>query len=158
MNEQEPDELLLSYAELGRRLGITADGARVRARRKHWPVIRGNDGQAKVRVLVADLPEHVPDMSEHEPNSLAERIDELRDELHEARQQVEHWRTEAEQARLAAATAKAEAEAQVKITRAEAERDAARAQAQAEARVETIAELRELLAEARRPWWRKLLG
>jgi hypothetical protein len=133
MNDQGPDELLLSYAELGRRLGITSDGARIRARRKRWPVIRGNDGQAKVRVLATDLPEQAPDTSGQEPNMFAERLDELKDELHEARQQAEQWRTAAEQARV----------------------EAAGYRAQAEAKDTLITELKAMLAAAREPWWRR---
>jgi hypothetical protein len=154
MAEQEPAELWLSYPELAERLGISADGARVRAKRAGWPVQTGNDGRAKVRVPVADLPEHGPNKPEQGPSSVAdirrlfaERTAELKAELHEARQQAEQWRTAAEQAR-----ADAERERGMRtLIREQLEREVARAD-----RLE--AELLRLNEAARRPWWRKLLG
>jgi hypothetical protein len=158
MAEQEPAELWLSYPELAERLGISADGARVRAKRAGGPVQTGNDGRAKVRVPVADLPEHGPNKPEQEPNSVAdirrlfaERTAELKAELHEARQQAEQWRTATEQARVDAERERGMREAEVagergKLTlvREQLEREIARAD--------------RLEAELRRPWWRRLLG
>jgi hypothetical protein len=150
MAEQEPAELWLSYPELAERLGISADGARVRAKRAGWPVQTGNDGRAKVRVPVADLPEHGPNKPEQGPSSVADirrLFPERTAELHEARQQAEQWRTAAEQAR-----ADAERERGMRtLMREQLEREVARAD-----RLE--AELLRLNEAARRPWWRKLLG
>jgi hypothetical protein len=158
MAEQEPVELLLTYPELGERLGISADGARVRAKRAGWPVLAGNDGRAKVRVLVADLPEHVPDKPEREPDSLAEirrtfaeRVAELKTELHEVRQQAEQWRTAAEQARVEAEHERGMREAEVAGERGKL--DLMREQLERE-----VTRADRLEAELRRPWWRKLLG
>jgi hypothetical protein len=81
-------------------------------------------------------------------------VAEMRALLAEARGEVERWRGEAQAAQIAAA-------------RAEAERDAAK-----DSRAAEVAALRELLSEvktmltaareeladARRPWWRRLLG
>ena len=52
------------------------------------------------------------------------------------------------------------AAAQIALARAEAERDAARAVAAAElsSQRELVAELRKLLDDARRPWWRRWVG
>ena len=58
MADDHPSELLLTYPKLAARLGVSADGARTRAKRQGWPVIHGNDGRARVRVLASDLPEH----------------------------------------------------------------------------------------------------
>ena len=54
MAAQGTGELRLTYAELGDRLGISADGARTRAKRAGWPIEQGNDGKARVRVLTAN--------------------------------------------------------------------------------------------------------
>jgi hypothetical protein len=56
--------LRLTYAELGRRTGHNAEGARALARRRRWRIERGNDGRARVLVEEADLavrpPGHPP--------------------------------------------------------------------------------------------------
>src|SRR4051812_42637912 len=36
-------DLVLTYAELAERLGIAADGARMRAKRRSWRTVPGND-------------------------------------------------------------------------------------------------------------------
>jgi hypothetical protein len=148
--EQGEAELVLTYAELGERLGITVDGARTRAKRAGWPTVIGNDGKARVRVRPSELPEQTASKAEQSPSTLdfvtelrrthAERLAELRGELDQARNEAERWRAATEQARL-----EAERERAVNGLLREAvdrERDLTR----------------ELLAEARKPWWRRLLG
>jgi hypothetical protein len=49
------------------------------------------------------------------------------------------------------------AQAHVDAVRAVAIADVATARAEIDAQVELIAELKALLADARRPWWRKLI-
>src|SRR5262245_13943320 len=106
MDEHEAGELLLTYADLAARLGVSADGARSRAKRAGWPVIAGNDGRARVRVLVSDLPERPPEQATvaTDPRgelrrAHAERLGELRGERDRAVEQAERWRSAAEQSR-----------------------------------------------------------
>jgi hypothetical protein len=42
--------LRLTYEELGERIGCSAEGARMLARRRRWRVEKGNDGKARVLV------------------------------------------------------------------------------------------------------------
>jgi hypothetical protein len=156
---ERSDEVLLTYAELGDRLGVSSDGARMRAKRERWPHEERNDPKSplRVRVPAGALPEHPPERSpkrsDSSPNfderfaELAEQVDEIRSLL---------TRTSAEQTELRAELAEAKTRAAVAEARIEAERAAA------EDRVATrnavIEELRAMLADARRPWWRRLVG
>jgi hypothetical protein len=157
MAERGEAELLLTYAELAARLGISADGARTRAKRAGWPVVIGNDGRAKVRVAAAELPEQAPVKAEHEPDmtdlltelrrSRAERLAELSGRAERAEQEAGRWRAAAEQARSEAGQARSEAERERAVNgllREQLERELARGE--------------RLEAELRRPWWRKLWG
>lgn len=47
--------LRLTYDELGERIGRSAEGARMLARRRRWRVEKGNDGKARVVVSEAEL-------------------------------------------------------------------------------------------------------
>src|SRR3954447_5302194 len=64
---EDTGELILTYPELGERLGITPDSARLKAKRKadrgEWTLLPPNKdgGQVRVRVLASDLPEHPPE-------------------------------------------------------------------------------------------------
>jgi hypothetical protein len=156
--EQGEAELVLTYAELGARLGVSVDGARTRAKRAGWPVIIGNDGKARVRIRPSELPEQMTEQmaskAEQDPNVLglvaeqrrihAERVAELHAELDRARSEVERWRAAAEQARV------------------EAERERAlngllRDSLDHERVLnrELRDELKAMLAEAWRPFWRR---
>lgn len=158
MADDPPSELLLTYAELGDRLGIGADGARFKARRAGWPITQGNDGKARVRVRAADLPDQPPEQPQRsgdrraiDPDLLADirrahadRSAELIARTEAAEQEAELWRSKAEQNNLAAERERGVAEKE----RAASEllRDQL---AKAERRVDDLAaELREL----RRPW------
>jgi len=68
------DDLLLTFAELGERLGVSPDGARMHAKREGWPVERGNDSRApaRVRVPVDALPEHPPERRSKSDGSASE--------------------------------------------------------------------------------------
>jgi hypothetical protein len=128
---------VVSVAEAARRLGRTVDGVRGLVRRGKLTAKRGNDGK-----LLIVLPTG-GDESDDEAGALAL----LRDQLEEIRDQLENWRLAAEEARLA-------------LAKAEGERDAAQAVALAkeQAAERLIAELRAQLAEARRPWWARLVS
>ena len=154
MADDPPSELMLTYAELGDRLGIGADGARFKARRAGWPITQGNDGRARVRVRVNELPDQSrrsgerraigPDLIADLRRAYADRSAELIARAETAEQEAEQWRSKAEQNNLAAERERGTAERE----RAAAEmlRDQL---VKAERRVDDLtAELREL----RRPW------
>jgi DNA-binding Lrp family transcriptional regulator len=131
--------LFLPLAEAASRLGLHPSALRSRIRRGQVTARRGNDGRLMIEVPASVQPRHdealaLPD------DELAEEIDELRDRLHAA----------------SLATARAEGARDTAI---------ATATAKVEAAERIIAELRSMLdaakaelVEARRSWWRRLLG
>lgn len=155
MADDPPSELLLTYIELGERLGISADGARFKARRAGWHVTQGNDGKARVRVRANELPDQPPDHPQRsgdrraiDPDLLADlrrvhadRSAELIARAEKAEHEAELWRSKTEQARSEAERHRAVAE----LLRDQIGREIERGDALA-------GELREL----RRPWWQKL--
>jgi hypothetical protein len=149
---ERSDDLLLTFAELGERLGVSPDGARMRAKRESWPVERGNDSRAPARVRVpADaLPEHPPERrpkSEANGHDVEDRMAELAASVAELRAAFD--RTREMEVALRAELAEARTRAAVAEAKLEAERSGS---------ATLIAELRQQLADARRPWWRRLVG
>ena len=164
--DEHSGELVLTYAELGERLGITSDSARLKAKRKvdrgEWAFVSRNSERDPVRVRVpaSDLPEHPPERSpertEHRASDgvgLGELIAELAElrasvvELKEMHARADRANAEVAEARLQAAVAAAKLEA--------AER---RTEIEIAARNGMIEELRAELARLRRPWWRRMMG
>jgi hypothetical protein len=145
-------EILLTYAELGERLGLSSDGARMKAKREGWPIERANDSRspARARVPPAALPEHPPKRrskrSEDEVG-FDDRLAELAANVAEIRATLA--RTDGVEAELRGQLAETRTRAAVAEARLDVEPDAAR---------ELIAQLRSELAEARRPWWRRWVG
>ena len=94
---------MLTYAELGERLGLGPDSARMRAKRKGWATVPGNDGRTRVHVPPNELPEHPLERPRREADvrEQGEQVAELRAELVEER-------ARAEDALLAAAELRAE--------------------------------------------------
>lgn len=177
MPERSDEQLLLTYAELGARLGISPDGARMRAKREHWRHERNDpSGPVRVRVPAAVLPEHPPERSgerstEERTNDAAfranvvERLDELaahatRAAEAEAGLRAELGRAREEASGYRAALARVEAKAEAVVTVAKGEIEAAKRIAAAEvaARDAVIEELRAELARLRLPWWRRWIG
>lgn len=147
MAEQNRDDGPFTYAELGERLGLSADGARTRAKRQGWQVVRGNDGRARVVVSPAELPEQIPvkpgQPAEQHPVKpgqepvTPERLIVLTARAQAAEQAAELWRSKAEQNGREAERERGAAEVlRDQLARAERQID------------ERDAELREL----RRPW------
>jgi hypothetical protein len=128
----------LTYEELGERLGLSLAAARMRVRRRRWPVTRGNDGKARVNVDEAEL------------NAEAERVHEQPDERPgEHAEGVQLSGLQATVLALTERAARAEGENAmlrqlIDEFRAALEREQARGD--------------RLEAELRRPWWRRLLG
>ena len=102
MVEPSGDVLLLTYVELGERLGVAPDTARLRAKRRGWEVQHGNDGKARVRVPSGELPETPPERPRRDPDDIP-TVGELLVELREAQ-------ADAAEARLEAAVAEAKLE------------------------------------------------
>ena len=157
MAEQEQGELLLTYAELATRLGVSPDGARTRAKRAGWPIIPGNDGRSRVRVRSVELPEQPRSQAEQAPEqtrsmttllaelrrAYGEHAAELAARAERAEQQIEQWRSQAEQDRAAAERDRAIAE----LLRDQLAGEQRRAE-----------DLAAELCEARRPWLVRVLA
>ena len=73
--------LRLSYAELGARLGRSADAVRDLARRKGWQRVTGNDGRVVVLVDESELPADRPPERPGERPPEQPDMDRLRDAL-----------------------------------------------------------------------------
>ena len=145
---------LMTLAEAAAELGRPKEALRAMIRRGKLKAVRGNSGQYLVE-LPSDrgqLPGHPMRGRAAIREEAAAKATAAHDQAAAARaaeleEVVEEWRAAAEEVRLAAAVAAAE-------------RDAAKAAATAESAGlrEMIAELRAQLADARRPWWRRLVG
>lgn len=134
--EQRP---LVTLAEAGRLTGRHPEALRAMVRRGRLRMTRGNDGR-----MLIELPDEATGLGAGqqpaEAGRLAGQVDELDELVADLRDELGVLKVE--------------------LARAEADRDAARtvAEARVEAKDALISELRELLADARRPWWRKLVG
>lgn len=141
MTDREPDEAdtppRLSLVEAAARTGRKPEAIRAMVHRGRLKAVRGNDGRLLVE-LPAD-PAVAGRPAGQEPDE-AGQVAALEAELAGLREALSR-------ALLAAG-------------RAEAERDAAKATAAAEVAAlrELVAELKAMLAEARRPWWRRVFG
>jgi hypothetical protein len=146
MPEHDDEPPRLPLAEAAARLGKSVDAVRAMIRRGKLTTVRGNDGRMLVSVppslaQAADQPRLGGDEA-GDRSGLGERLgsDEVATRLlierDEALAEADHWRDQAHRAELAQA----------------------RAEAEHAAKAELVAELRAMLAEARRPWWRRWLG
>jgi hypothetical protein len=152
MTNGDQGELLLTYAELATRLGVSTDGARTRARRQGWQVMNGNDGKARVRVLASDLPERprarpeqntvVTDLLNEMRRSHAEQVADLTAQLDRASREAEQLRSDHAATRSEADRYRTEAE----LLREQLGREFVRVE-----RLETA------LAEARKGWLERLI-
>ncbi len=68
MPDDGQNDLVLTYRELGERLGIEPDSARARARRRGWRVMLDNHGVARVHVPPGELPDEPPDRASRTGN------------------------------------------------------------------------------------------
>ena len=132
----------LTYGQAADKLGVSRQAVRQKAIRGRWPRTKGNDGQA--RVQVPEQPYRVPTVSGQAPD--VSLLDSLRDHVASLK---------AENETLKAQFAGAEGRAVAESARAGEE---CTKTAQAIAAFETLAQRLEAIAEARRPWWRRLVG
>jgi hypothetical protein len=135
---QSPEPPKLPLAEAAVMLGKTNEAVRSMVRRGRLAAVRGNNG----RLLVAVPPELVrsddrPEQAEQPGN---DQLDRLLTERDEALLEADHLRELLRDAQVARAEARARREAET------AAKDA------------LIDELKAMLAEARRPWWRRWIG
>jgi hypothetical protein len=129
----------LTYRELGEKLGVSLEAARRRALRGKWQKAPSNDGRTRVRVPDDWKPRpSVHDVRPAEPDNSA-----LTSAL-ESHIKTLQADNDALKQDLAAARADLAAE-QARTT-------------QAIAAFESLAQRLEAMAEARRPWWRRLVG
>ena len=166
-DDDDTEVLLLTYAELGERLGVSPDGARMRARRKaeagEWRMVAPNSrgGAVRVRLPASDLPERTPERSAGRRgdvpdalSGLAERVDGLEADLVGLEATIA--RELQARAELAEGLAAERTRAAVAEARLEAEREAA--EDRVAARNAVIEELRAELARLRLPFWRRWTG
>lgn len=136
MTDEQPWHSLTEAAAM---TGLDREAVRSRARRGLLPSRKNNRGETLVQVPAEMMttPDHPAAMM---MTTIHEAVADLLTELAEVKTEL------------------ARAEAQVAAARAVAVADVATAEAKVEARDMVIAELKEMLAEARRPWWRRWLS
>jgi len=151
-----PEQIWLTYRELGERLGISADGARMKAKRHKWTATTDNEGSIRVCVpasLQANTRTNIPRRTVPERSAeQANEIKAMQAHLETLKQQVSDHAAERE--RLLA---------QIERQRAELADERRHSRAMAglldTAHREHAAKLeeahREALAQARLPWWRR---
>ena len=155
------DTRWLTYEEAGHVLGIDPDSVARRARRLRWPRMPGNDGRARVAVPAVVLPASGPaaaldqgadDAPDH-PGDKGGRVRPDESRTIKALQDAAEARGEATALREALARERERAD------RAEAAAAVVPELRERAARAEgEVKGLRDALAEARRPLWRRWLG
>ncbi len=158
--------LRLTYVQLAERLGTTPEAARMRARRKGWQVIVGNDGKAAVHVSEAELEEaartrtperageQIPEQNEDVRAETylvyRELVGELRGRIADLDEALKRERESADALR-----SRHEIAADRLVDR---EKEIHALQGRLAASAQRIGELEGELRALRRPWWRKLFG
>jgi hypothetical protein len=151
-----PEAEWLNMTRAAHRLGWPRERLRGLVRRHRLQTMRGNSGEMLVRMTpellaqAAPGPAHGPASPEshgqppwavHGPGKAdGADLDELRDRLAQAEADADRWRQTAEERGMSLARAETEA----RVLREAWEREKGRAD--------------ELAADARRPWWRKIIG
>jgi hypothetical protein len=134
----------LTLAEASARTGRHIDALRTMVRRGKLERQKGNAGQWLVKLPPGGLARSDRGDDLAVDPDLTEVVAELREEVTELR--------------VALARAEAGHDAMLARARAEGDARAARAEAEAVAQRELAAELRKLLDDTRRPWWRRWVG
>ena len=144
---------LYDLPEAARLTGLTVDALRKRASRGKLEQVKSNDGTVRVRLTTADLAAIGRETSSHSPD-VSGHIRTVDVELHERAAKAEG---EATVLRAAVVRAQQQADTATAVAEARREELTAALVRVATAEGETKA-LREALAEARRPSWRRWLG
>jgi hypothetical protein len=168
-----PEQIWLTYRELGERLGISADGARMKAKRHKWTATTDNEGSIRVCVP-ANIQENtrtnvprrtVPERSAEQANE----IKAMQAHLETLRQQASDHAAERERMLAQIERQRADYIADMglisrDVERIHAELDLERQHGRElagkleEAHREHRAVLERRQAEMDRPWWRRMLG
>ncbi len=150
-------EPMVSLAEASAMTGRPAEAIRAMIRRGKLKALKGNDGRTLVAIpaeLVRPLGQPSTSRANGQDGRPASREEADNSRVAALNEAMEEWRSAAEEARLAAAVAESRL--------AEAERahvaEVSAATAKVEAAERLIVELRKLLDDARRPWWRRWVG
>jgi UDP-N-acetylmuramoylalanine-D-glutamate ligase len=153
---------VMTYRELSDALGIAPASAYRLALRRRWPRTKGNDGRTKVSVPDEALTRHSdsPTVSQNDNQGVSHPDSQNDSHLMIARLEGEliGLREALVDARAHAATLQqqlAAAEARAGTARADLAAEQART-TQAIRAFESLAERLEAIAEAQRPWWRRL--
>ena len=183
MNPEQPAPWRGTYKDLADYLGILEDSARIKAKRKGWRLIRGNDGRTIIEVPQEELkrsegeqlyllknPKQAPVNPEHLAEALSRVIPYL-EGLKESQAALEDLkiRTAVAEAQVTELRGALETERQrtkdleetqeklqAKLSDAQSQLGDERVKAaEALARVE---ELRAALEHEKQPWWRRWLG
>lgn len=179
------DERAYTYRELGELLGIAPDSARTRAQRSGWRVTRDNRGVARVHVPPGELPDLRRALPPRAPEArgadrpargadpgqgaLMAELARVLEDVRRLRDRAEAVRASEAEARIGLARARAQVEALEESHRVgmeavrrghAAEVGALRRQIEVEAaaRNAVIEEMRAMLREARKPFWRRWTG
>jgi hypothetical protein len=182
-----PEQIWLTYRELGERLGISPDGARMKAKRNKWTATTDNEGSIRVCVpdsLLANRRTNLPARTTSERSGeLTNEIKALQAHIETLKQQVSDHAADRERLLTQLERQRADNDAALNASRDETvrvrvdaehirgeldrERDHARELA---SRLDTVhrahgdeaARLRQEIAvlrtELARPWWRRLIG
>jgi chromosome segregation ATPase len=171
----------LTYSDLGERLGVSAEAARQKAIRYRWPRQTANDGKAQVRVDLDEM-KVTPSRKAREPAdarptaeqtpveppadvrmlaALEEHINTLKAMVAKAEETASREREQANTERIRADGERGRADAERAradelIRRLEELRDT-----QAARRADTeqqLVDLKSLVDQLRRPWWKRLVG
>ena len=155
MEQDQPvGYVVATYEEIRERFGLGGtDQARIKAKRRKWPLEPRNDPGALAHVRVPreewDRSERSPEQS-RSSNALEEIVRAFQEERDRLTGERDTARAEAAAERGRAGEAERERE--------EARIRAAAAEAEAKAVREALADARQALAEARRPFWRRWLS
>jgi len=168
-----PEHIWLTYRELGERLGISPDGARMKAKRNKWTATTDNEGNIRVCVP-ADLsannrtnvpPRTRPERSTEQTNeikALQAHIETLKQQVSDHAAERERLREQLDQQRADHAAERQLLRNEIHALKAElaTERQHARDlagrldQAHRDHRAD-LERVRAEMEQRRRPWWRR---
>lgn len=155
MTEEQP---WLSLTEAARLTGLDREAIRSRARRGLVPSRKNNRGELLVQVpadLVTESDRDATGSLTGDGRAMTGELTALRSAMTDLLAEVTELKTALARAEAEADKARDRAAAEADKARAVAIADVATARAEVEAQERYITRLEAMLAEARRPWWRR---